>query len=251
MKQAVRILDRIVNFLIVICFLPVLMYGLYGLWDSAHITRQADTSLYQQYRPDEGKGISFEELQKINPEVFGWLTIPGTHIDYPVVQAEGNTKYVNTDVRGEFALSGSIFLDCRNHKDFSDCNHVIYGHHMQEDAMFGELEKFRDKNYFDGHRTGEIYYENTWHEIEFFAFVPADAYDPVLYNTNLKAGDCGGYLDYVKEHADIFRDYEFKGKERFVALSTCTSESSNGRHILIGRITKKTGNHMGEKMYEG
>ena len=86
--------------------------------------------------------ISFEELQKINPEVFGWLNIPDTHIDYPLVQAEGNSKYVNTDVKGNFSLSGSIFLDCRNHKDFSDCNHIIYGHHMQKDAMFGELERF-------------------------------------------------------------------------------------------------------------
>lgn len=251
MKHAVRILDRIVNFLIVIFFVPVLLYGLYGLWDSTHITRQADTSLYQQYRPGEGKGLSFEELQKINPEVFGWLTIPGTHIDYPVVQGEGNTKYVNTDVMGEFSLSGSIFLDCRNHRDFSDCNHIIYGHHMEKDAMFGELEKFQDQTFFDSHDIGELYYENVWHEIEFFAFTAADAYDPVLYDTNLNKEDCGTYLNALRERAVVFRELDFKEEEHFVVLSTCTSEGSNERHLLIGRITKQTENHMGEKVYEG
>ena len=251
MKQAVHILDRIVNFLIVICFVPVLLYGLYGLWDSANINKQADTSLYQQYRPNEGKGISFEALQKINPEVFGWLTIPGTHVDYPVVQAEGNTKYVNTDVMGEFALSGSIFLDCRNHKDFSDWNHVIYGHHMEKDAMFGKLEKFQNQSYLDSHDFGELYYGDIWHKIEFFAFTVADAYDPLLYNTNLKKEDCGTYLNELRNHADAFRELDFKEEERFVVLSTCTSEGSNERHLLIGRITKQTENHMGEKVYEG
>lgn len=251
MKLAVRILDGIVNLLILICFLPVLLYGLYGIWDSAHVTQQADTSLYQQYRPDKGEMISFEELQKINPEVFGWLNIPDTHIDYPLVQAEGNSKYVNTDVKGNFSLSGSIFLDCRNHKDFSDCNHIIYGHHMQKDAMFGELERFQQQNFFEKHRRGEIYFDGVWHELEFFAFVEADAYDPVLYHTGLEEKDCGMYLDYVRERADVFFELDFKKKERFAALSTCTSESSNGRHILVGRIRDQIRNNMGEKVYEG
>lgn len=249
MKRAIRILDGMVNLMIIICFLPVLLYGIYGIWDSRHIYHEAENAQFQKYKPDLEQGLSFEMLQKINPEVFGWLTVEDTHIDYPLVQAEGNSKYVNTNVKGEFSLSGSIFLDCRNQKDFSDCNHVIYGHHMQENSMFGELENFQDQSYFDKHRSGEIYYDGAWHKIEFFAFVPSDAYDPVLYNTELLEEDNDIYLDYVRTHAERYRELDFGNRERFVALSTCTSESSDGRHILVGRITNQIRNAMGDKRY--
>ena len=52
---------------------------------------------------------------------------------------------MNTDITGEFALSGSLFLDCRNAADFTDLNHVIYGHHMEKKTMLGELECFAER----------------------------------------------------------------------------------------------------------
>lgn len=239
-KKVIQIADHTFNLLIVVCFLPILLYGVYAIWDSGQLYNQADASLYETYRPSKDD-ISFEELKKINPEVFGWLILDKTHIDYPLVQATDNSKYVNTDVKGEFSLSGSIFLDYRNKNDFSDINNIIYGHHMQKDKMFGELEYFDEKTYFDEHRYGQLYYDDKWHEVEFFAFLHADAYDSVLYNTEFQ-GNAGGqtYLNYVRKNAKNFRELHFKPDEHYVALSTCTSSSTNGRHILVGRITEKT-----------
>ncbi|MCG4817374.1 class B sortase, partial [Collinsella aerofaciens] len=75
-------------------------------------------------------GLSFEQLKELNPEVFGWLTVYGTNIDYPVTQGKDNWKYVNTNALGEYSLSGAIFLDYTNRKDFQDFNSILYGHHM-------------------------------------------------------------------------------------------------------------------------
>lgn len=245
-KKIIRIADKAVNLLIVLCFLPILCYGIYVLWDSQNINQQADASLYETYRPIEDDNFSFKELQARNPEVFGWLTVENTHIDYPLVQAENNSKYVNTDVWGEFSLSGSIFLDCRNQKDFSDFNHILYGHHMAKDAMFGELEYYEKLSYFEEHLTGSLYYENTWHDVEFFAFVYVDAYDTMLYNTALGNQNMHEYLEYIQEKAIHYKELPFDEDERFLTLSTCTSESTNGRHLLIGRILKETADKKGE-----
>ncbi|WP_283684793.1 class B sortase [Parablautia sp. Marseille-Q6255] len=238
------------NLLIVLCFLPILCYGIYVLWDSQHINQQADASLYETYRPSKESHLSFEELRKHNSEVFGWLTVEDTHIDYPLVQAENNSKYVNTDVLGEFSLSGSIFLDCRNQKNFLDFNHILYGHHMAKDAMFGELEYYEKLSYFKEHLQGSLYYGNSWHSIEFFAFLYADAYDNVLYNTFLQKENISDYLDYVKEHAINYVELPFREDERFITLSTCTSTSTNGRHLLIGRIMEDTINERRKPQYE-
>lgn len=236
-KIIIKVADALVSLLIVLCFLPVLLYGAYAIWDSEQIYKQADQSVYQTYRPVSAVGESFAELQEINPEVFGWLMVDGTNIDYPLVQAETNSKYVNTDVNGEFSLAGSIFLDCRNDNTFSDVNSVIYGHHMQKDVMFSGLERFADQDYFDAHPYGKVFYTNAWHKIEFFAFVNADAYDSVMFNTELSGSEGHQiYLDYVREHAGIFLDLSFTPEDHYIALSTCADTSTNGRYILVGRI---------------
>lgn len=249
-KKIIQITDKAVNLLIVLCFLPVLCYGIYVLWDSQHINQQADASLYETYRPNEDDDFSLKEIQQRNQEAFGWITVEDTHIDYPLVQAQNNSKYVNTDVWGAFSLSGSIFLDCRNSKDFSDFNHILYGHHMAKDAMFGELEYYEELSYFEKHLKGSLYYENTWHDVEFFAFVHADAYDTILYNTSLSNEHMQEYLDYIKKNAINYRELPFSVEERFVTLSTCTSGSTNGRHLLIGRIVKAAVDKKGEPQYE-
>lgn len=242
-KKVIRILDNIVNILIILCFLPVLLYGMYAMWDSNQIYNNADASLYETYRPSSEDKLSFKELQKINPEVFGWITIKDTNINYPLVQSSNNSKYVNTDSKGEFSLTGSLFLDSRNQKNFSDMNNIIYGHNMEKKAMFGEIKEFGDKEFFEKHRYGELYYDNKWHEIEFFAFLQADAYDSVLYNTELEGSDdYKMYLEHVKGISKRFRNLSFTPVDHFVALSTCSSNSTNGRNILIGRISDRTEN---------
>ena len=245
-KRIIRIADKAVNLLILLCFLPILCYGVYVLWDSQNINQQADASLYETFRPIEGNNFSFKELQERNSEVFGWLTVENTHIDYPLVQAQNNSKYVNTDVLGDFSLSGSIFLDCRNQKDFSNFNNILYGHHMAKDAMFGELEYYEKSSYFEKHLNGSLYYENVWHDVEFFAFVHADAYDTMLYNAFLGNENMQEYLRYVKKNAINYKELSFDVEERFVTLSTCISGSTNGRHLLIGRILKDTAKKKGE-----
>ena len=115
--------NKILEILAALFIILMLLYGAYSLWDTCQINRRAFISgELMKYKPagKTDESPSLQELQKINPDVCAWLTVDGTKIDYPVVQGETNLEYINQDIYGEFALSGSIFLDSRNDRKFID-----------------------------------------------------------------------------------------------------------------------------------
>lgn len=97
--------------------------------------------------PGEDNGPTFEELRAINPDVCAWITLGGTKIDYPVLQGEDNLTYINKDVYGNFALAGSIFLDSNCDRSFQKKYSLLYGHHMAEHKMFGDLDLYESRNF--------------------------------------------------------------------------------------------------------
>ena len=237
-KKAVRTANSIVNFAVLAAILLLLAFGCYALWDSDQVYNAANAAQYEIYKPTvENGGKTFQELQVINPEVFSWLTVYGTNIDYPVTQAGDNMKYVNTNAEGSYSLSGSIFLDYENSRDFSDFNSILFGHHMEKQAMFGEIGLFSDKDYFNARLYGSLYYNGTDHGLEFFAFLHTDAYDASVFAAGVSGEARQAYLDGLLDKAAFTRDMGVTVKDRIVLLSTCSAESTNGRDILVARIT--------------
>ena len=108
---------------------------------------------------------------------------------------------------------------------------------MARKAMFGEIGEFSDKSMFDTHRYGNLYFGGKDHGIEFFAFVHADAYDSTIFTADVREGQRQAYLDGLLEKATHKRDIGVSIDDRIVLLSTCSSDSTNGRDILVGRIT--------------
>ena len=240
-RKIIRAANSTVNIIVLAIILLLLAFAVYALWDSKQIHREADKSQYEIYKPsaaDEGK--SFAELQAINPEVFAWLTVFGTNIDYPVTQGADNMKYVNTNAEGKYSLSGAIFLDSDNSRDFSDFNSILYGHHMEKKKMFGEIESFSDRNVFDTYKYGNLYFDEKDHGIEFFAFLRTDAYDREIFAPAIKVEKQAEYIDNLLRKAAHTRDIGITAMDHIVLLSTCSSDSTNGRDILIGRITDDT-----------
>ena len=240
-KRFVRWMDGMINLAMILLFLLLAAYGAYAIWDSEQIHQDADPVQYERYKPTKEDALSFEELRGINPEVFGWLTVYGTSIDYPLVQADNNETYVNTTVTGEYKLSGSIFLDYQNSNSFSDFNSIIFGHHMEKRAMFGDIGEFQEESYFKSHPYGRLYYEGEEHGIEFFAFIEADAYDQKIYLPGVSdEEEKSAYLDNLLSTARYTREIPVSTSDHIVLLSTCSSLSTNGRHILAGKITNET-----------
>jgi len=242
-KKAVRLLNGIVNTTVLLVIMLLLIFACYAIWDTGQVHGAAEAAHYEKFKPTvENAGVSFEELRTINSDVFAWLTVYGTNIDYPVVQGRDNMRYVNTNAMGEYSLSGAIFLDYQNSKDFSDFNNILYGHHMEKKTMFGEIGLFAEKAYFDARRYGSLYFDGEEHGLEFFGFVHTDAYDSSVFRANLKDPDAKqAYLDMLYQKALHTRgDIPVTVDDRIVLLSTCSEVSTNGRDLLLAIITDGT-----------
>jgi len=236
-RKAIKLANSVVNTAVLVAVLLLLVIGGYALWDSKQVYATADPNQYAIYKPSDDSDLSFVELQEINPDVCAWLEVYGTHIDYPIVQGNDNMRYINANAEGKYSLSGAIFLDTHCSRDFSDFSSILFGHHMEKQAMFGEIGLFKDKDYFDARRYGMLYYGGREHGLEFFAFLHADAYDSVVYKTGITEIEAQqGYLDMLFHRAKNTRDVKVTTDDRIILLSTCSSDSTNGRDILVAKI---------------
>lgn len=234
--------DRLVSLLAAGLILLMLLYGGYSLWDTAMVFNGAFLSSdLLQFKPaagDPDSNPTLAELQAINPDVLGWLTIDDTHIDYPVVIGETDMEYVNKDVYGDFALSGSIFMDSDNARDLSDAYTLVYGHHMDNGAMFGDVVEFVNTDYFESHPSGTLYLPDATYSIEIFACVQVDAFDSMIYDPLAQNGDVSELLNYVDEIAVQSRYIGVQPTDKVIGLSTCAEAETNGRVVIFGRLAR-------------
>ena len=236
--------DRLVSMLAAALIVIMLLYGGYSLWDTAMLYSGAFLSGdLLQFKPaaggDPDSNPTLEELRAVNPDVCAWLTIDDTNIDYSVVIGDDDMEYVNKDVYGEFALSGSIFLDSDNARDLSDSYTLVYGHHMDNGAMFGDVVEFVNTDYFESHSTGTLYLPDATYDITIFACVQVDAFDSVIYNpTAQPAGDVSELLYYVDEIAVQSREIGVAPGDKVIGLSTCAEATTNGRVVIFGRLDR-------------
>lgn len=111
--------------------------------------------------PDETNlppAVDFAALQRINPEVAGWIYIPGTNVNYPIMSSTEQEKYLRRDMWGRHTTPGSIFADAKNASDLSDEHVVLYGHHLPWESMFTPVSRYlTDDGFMEQHRT--IYIE--------------------------------------------------------------------------------------------
>lgn len=242
--RTVKVLDRLVDFLLRLLLIIVLLFGLYALGDTYMVFSDAslDDALLS-YKPEllspDGSNPTLAELAAINPDIRAWLTIDDTSIDYPITQGADNIKYINTDATGEFSLSGSIFLDYSCAGDFSDFYSLLYGHHMEGGVMFGAIDSFMKKDYFDKHTHGTLYLPDATYDMELFAILSVDAYDRYVFTPGAKSQEeADELLAYIRDNAKVYRDMGVTAQDRIIAMSTCADTQTNGRTVLYGKLTQ-------------
>lgn len=197
---------------------------------------EADTEETEDGEPVEIP-IDFEALWEINPEAYAWITIPGTEIDYPILQSEtDNTYYLTHNIEGEESPEGAIFTEDYNSKDFEDPNTVIYGHNMRNGSMFQGLHEYMDRAFFDENREVLIYLPDKILHYEIFA---AYLYDDrhLLESFDFEDEDVfGAYLNRIFSIRDmnsfIDTDMEVTAEDKIITLSTCYSNESNQRYLV-------------------
>ena len=113
----------------------------------------------------------------------GWIVTKGTEIDYPVLRGKNNDFYLRHLLTSERNKLGSIFMDYRNHRDFSDKNTIIYGLNMKDGSMFSSLTKYKDQRYYNKFPTMSIYSPIGDFKIELFAGIVVDGnHESVIFD---------------------------------------------------------------------
>lgn len=186
--------------------------------------------------------VDFESLQAENPDIYAWLYVPGTEINYPILQREGDDGYyLQRNSQGQPDKNGSLFTESAyNARDFSDPVTIIYGHHMRSGAMFGNLQR-------DYSAAGSL--EELWEIIVYlpeeeihyqaFAGVPYSGihilryYDftiPVVYEAFLDQACSARELS-----ANVRQDAGAAPGDQLLILSTCLQGNNKRRYLVLAR----------------
>ena len=246
-RTVLRAANSLFNLVVILLLLAAGSYSAFALWDNQRIYAaagdvQADMMKLKPevITTEEDSGADFSELLAVNPDVCGWITLDNTNVDYPVLQGETNFTYINTDVYGNFALAGSIFLDTRCSKEFTDPYSLIYGHHMADSKMFGDLDLYKDETFFQENTTGSLVLPGKAYQLEIIAclLVPASE-DHIFEPTTWQDSNISRLLEFVENnalnlHDEIMRELKAaKNPFKILALSTCSYEYTDARTIVL------------------
>lgn len=230
----------------------LIICGLYVLNDIYYVNRTSFVSYdLLKYRPvptTEEKTYTFSELKAINSDTVGWIEMFDTNINYPVVQGRNNLEYLNKDIFGYNTLSGAIYLSAENNCDFDDWYNIVYGHHMENGAMFSDIEKYLDPDFFRSHSEGILQTVNGDFSIKVLACIRTNAYEDIVYQT--QGDETSKYpqlCEYIKEHSADHTDLTTSMQDsKLLGLSTCTDATTDGRIVLFASVqpwdTAKDGN---------
>jgi len=235
-----KYIENVVDMLSAALFLLLFVIGLYALLDihAVNVSARMDKEV-QDMAPDDTTITDIAELQKINPEIIAWIRIEQTKINYPVVQAKNNTKYLTRNYRGEYATAGSIFLDYRNNK-FKDDFSLVYGHRMDGLDMFGSISLFEDEEYFDQHPTGVLYTEDGIYDLEISDYAIVDINRSTLYNHDSnRNGQNTKVIKEINSFAKQSRDVDIKKSDKIIVLSTCDKDSRHYRNVLLAKMVPR------------
>ena len=173
------------------------------------------------------RDIDFDRLHdSISEDIYAWIYIPETNVDYPVFQhPTDNSYYLEHNIDGSEGYPGCIYTENYNSKDFMDPQTVIYGHNMRDGTMFSDLHKYEDEDFFDANRYVFIYTEEDVFVYKIFAAYQTDNRHQLLNYDFSVEGALTGYLSGVMatmgENVIIDRDTEYTSDSKVLTLSTC------------------------------
>ena len=269
-KKKKKILGKIIYFALLAVFLSVFIYSAYYIANYA-VDSKDNSDKYSSLADwisqkreenknsdtpggtipegdgsgDEGETSAilpeYQELYQQNPHLVGWITVPGTDIDYPVVQSVDNANfYLDHDFYGESSKWGCIYV--REACDvFTPCdNVVIYGHHMRDGSMFAGLDAYKKKDYWEENQylTFDTIYEH--HTYQIIAVFKTSAnigqgFSYHIFNTAANEAEFDLFMDTVHDLQMYDTGLTAEYGDMLITLSTCEYTLDNGRFVVIAK----------------
>ena len=189
--------------------------------------------------------LTYNEAREKNRDVIGWVSIPGTSIDYPVVRTDDNEFYLSHNILKEESKHGAIFMDFRNADREQQKHIILYGHDMKNGTMFHGLLNFKQKSFFSENRIISFNWDGTdtiW-EIYLAAVIPLVDGHMINY-VETRFADNAAFESYMADMAAYARtapssnvsDTVSVGQaDQVLTLTTCTEEEDGSRFVVQAR----------------
>lgn len=176
---------------------------------------------------------SISELISMNSECFGWISIAGTNINYPVMHTPSNPqKYLNKNFYGEYSYSGTPFLDSRCSADST--NLIIYGHHMNNGTMFADLCNYTDYSYFTEHPTVVLETKDGAYMYSVFSVMKVKSDDSWYKFVNVDLGKTyEKWVSYAKSKSLYDTGISPVYGQQILTLSTCYGSNQHDRILVL------------------
>ncbi len=182
------------------------------------------------------KALDLEALRAVNPHVIGWILIPETKINYPLMQGEDNDYYLKHTWEGKRNAVGSIFLECQSSPDLTDFNTIVYGHNMNNGSMFAGLRKYSSEWYRQNHPYVYIASDLGVYRYEVFAFYQAPV-DSLTYALSFPSdADRTAFLNHAAASAQQDSGIQPEITDRILTLSTCSGAGYTNRWVVQARL---------------
>ena len=173
-------------------------------------------------------------LNNAYPDAIGWLYIPDTVINYPVMQSDDNFYYLKHAYDGSPLKAGSVYLDYRCEGRFQNPINIVYAHNMKNGSMFAQITRFKNDSFFEKHKYGWLATPETVYRIDFFSLAVADWHDE-LYKGDTSISE---WIPHIYGRSAVSREMTYTDFDKFVSFSTCSYEFENARNILTGKLVE-------------
>lgn len=202
-----------------------------------HKTRRAESSVVSQPKPSKLAQLLAARNQ--NPDVVGWLTVPGTSLDLPVVHTADNKYYLKHDINHNPYWKGWPFMDFRNTVQPFSRNTVIYGHNMGDGTVFGELKKYKDINFLNANPVLYFGTEQQDYYWKIFSVYITDTNLNYIQTDFTGDNDYTGFLTRMKRQSLFNTSVDITASDDILTLSTCTYEfKPDARFVVQARLVR-------------
>ena len=180
--------------------------------------------------------INFKDLQTINEDVFGWIQIFGTQVDYPILDADDTQYYLKHSYNHRRTAYGSIFLEPRNSAKMNEKHIVIYGHNMVNHSMFGSFVNYKKQAYANNNQFITICMPGNDLIYQIFSAYTAAIDSPTYRLRFSEEGSFDEMIKHMKESSLINSDITPKEGDQILTLSTCTPAGSKSHRFVVNAV---------------
>jgi sortase B len=246
-KNKKLLLIFIIVFVVVFCgvYVGIQLYN-QSLIKSVEIATTTTTTTQSTTANKVVNPIDFASLQAKNDEIYAWITVEDTNVDYPIVQnATDDEFYLKHSAEDKsWSASGAVYTELVNNKDFNDSITLIYGHNGYGDTMFTTLHKFEDTEFFDSHPYFYIY---TSDRKLTYQVISAFKYDDRHIMNSFNFADTAvlqEFQEYIQNPNSALKnvrsdlDVDITTSSKIVVLSTCITNQKSSRFLVCGVLTK-------------